>query len=119
MHMSQIIIYMTAPTDGEAHKIAEALVEQGLVACANIFPAHASVYRWQGKVERGQEVAVILKTTAERFTAVEAAIIALHSYDVPCIVSWPIMDGHAPFLDWVSGQVKHGIPGQGKLIPPL
>ncbi len=99
--MENIMIYMTAP-EGEAEKISEALVEKRLVACANILAPHKAVYRWGGKVERGEERAVIFKTRAELFEKVREDICALHSYECPCIVSWPITQGHEPFLDWIG-----------------
>lgn len=102
--MSKIIIYVTCGDRGEAEKISRTLVERRLVACANILQPHGAVYWWQGKVEAAEEVAVILKTPAEKFSEVEQAIKDLHSYDVPCIVAWPIERGYAPFLDWIEAE---------------
>ncbi|MCB1532460.1 MAG: divalent-cation tolerance protein CutA [Alphaproteobacteria bacterium] len=101
-----VIIYMTAASQDEAQSISKTLVEERLVACANILPAHSSLYWWEGKVESAQEVAVIFKSRAELFPQIEARIRALHSYDVPCIVSWPIEQGHAPFLQWIEAETK-------------
>ena len=101
-----VIIYMTAASQDEAQSISKTLVEERLVACANILPAHSSLYWWEGKVESAQEVAVIFKSRAELFPQIEARIRALHSYDVPCIVSWPIEQGHAPFLQWIEAKKK-------------
>lgn len=100
---------MTASSEQEAETIAEALVGERLVACANIFQPHRSVYCWDGAVQSGQEIAVIFKTTKDRFEAVEARIKALHSYDVPCIVSMPVAQAHAPFLQWIETETR----GQG------
>ena len=99
-----IIIYVTYASQDEAQKISKTLVEERLVACANILPGHQSLYWWEGKVEEGQEVAVIYKTQDERFDAVKERILALHSYDVPCIVSWPIGQGHEAFLQWIEAE---------------
>jgi len=104
--MAHIIIYVTYPDKEEAQKISEALVDSRLVACANMFAPHDSMYWWGGKVECAQEVAVIYKTTSEQFEAVETKIKALHSYDVPCIVSWAIEKGHKPYLDWVNLETR-------------
>lgn len=97
-----IIIYMTAPTAGEAERIAAALLDENLVACANIMASHTALYRWKGNMERGQEVAVIMKTRAALFNKAKETIARLHSYECPCIVSWPIEKGHAPFLEWIK-----------------
>ncbi len=102
--MTAIIIYITCPED-KAQIIAKALVEKRMVACANIMPAHRAVYRWEGEVETGRECAIILKTRADMFEAVEEEVKALHPYECPCIVSWPIGKGHAAFLRWIDEEV--------------
>lgn len=100
--MEFIIIYVTLPSQGESEEIAAALLDKKLIACANIFPPHTALYRWQGETGRAQEHAVIMKTRAELFEKVKEAILGLHSYECPCIVSWPIENGHAPFLRWIG-----------------
>jgi len=94
-------VYVTAASRDEADKIAGAVVEERLAACANIFPGVQSVYRWQGKVERAEECALVIKTTAEGFAALEARVKELHSYECPCIVAWPVVAGNAEYLEWV------------------
>jgi periplasmic divalent cation tolerance protein len=102
--MTFIIIYMTAPTAEEAEKIAGALLAEKLIACANIMAPHTALYRWEGRAERTQEFAVIMKTRADLFEIVKKEIITLHSYECPCIVSWPIEKGHEDFLHWVAAE---------------
>ena len=102
--MSYFTVYTTFPNLAEAQKIAQHLLEQRLVACANIMAPHQSLYWWQGKIETAQEVAVIFKTRADLFENVAAAIKSLHSYDVPCIVALPIAAGHEPFLEWIEAE---------------
>jgi len=99
-------VYITAASLAEAQKIAYALVEARLSACANIFTGVHSVYRWQGQVETAEEVAMIVKTRAEDFAAVERKVKELHSYACPCIVAWPIEAGHQPYLDAVDKETK-------------
>lgn len=98
-------VYVTCANRDEAHRIADAVVGEGLAACANIWPAHEAVYRWQGEVCRANETAMILKTTREGYDALERRIKALHSYDVPCVVAWDIQRGSADFLDWIKNNV--------------
>ena len=104
--MTAISVYITAPTDAEAHTIAEALVKERLAACANILAPMRSIYHWQGRVEEEVETALIIKTREELFSAVEARVRELHSYDTPCIVALPIHLGYQPYLDWILEETK-------------
>ncbi len=88
----------------EARRIAKTLVEENLVACANIFPI-ISVYQWNG-VQESPEVAVILKTESGKIKDVEIRVKQLHSYEVPCIISFDIKYGSKEFLDWISESVR-------------
>lgn len=99
--MSAMMVYCTCPNQEEADRIASKLVESRLAACANIMSPHQSVYRWEGKIEREQEVVVILKTTEDHYSELEQTILSEHSYDCPCIVAWPIERGVDGFLDWI------------------
>ncbi|MEM3086811.1 MAG: divalent-cation tolerance protein CutA [Halobacteria archaeon] len=93
-------VFVTAGTPAEARRLARALVERRLAACVNLHPVR-SVYRWKGKVEEAREVALTAKTTRASFPALRAAILELHSYEVPCILALPVAEGHAPYLQWV------------------
>ncbi len=99
-------VYVTFESESEANKIAKRIVELRLSSCANIFPAHKSIYWWEGELQNSSECAAIFKTTAQKFNALKDEIIELHSYDVPCIVALPIEKGHEPFLNWIDGQTK-------------
>jgi periplasmic divalent cation tolerance protein len=102
--MSHLSVYITAPDYDLAVKIARALVDDQLAACVNILGETTSVYRWQGEIREEGEVALIAKTTSAQFPAVAERVKALHPYDVPCIVAWPIVAGHQPYLDWISAE---------------
>lgn len=99
-------LYMTAADQDEAARIVSALLEEKLIACGNILPGVRSLYRWQGAVEDDAEVAVIMKTRAARAEAAIARIVALHSYDTPCVTAWPVAAGNAAYLDWVEGETQ-------------
>lgn len=88
----------------EAEKLGALIVENRLAACANILPGMKSVYQWKGKIEHGEEVVLIAKTRTELVPALTNAIVAAHSYEVPCVVSWPIENGHPPFLSWIDSE---------------
>lgn len=97
-------VYITAPDMQTAETIGAYLVENHLAACANILPGMQSIYRWQGKVERGQEVVLIAKTTQNRVEEVIGAVKSLHPYECPCIVSLPVEGGFPPYLKWIEDQ---------------
>ncbi|QJT10666.1 divalent-cation tolerance protein CutA [Oceanidesulfovibrio marinus] len=104
--MSQLIVYMTAGSLDEARRIAGMLVEKRLAACCNIFESMHAVFWWEGAVQSEQETAFIAKTTTDRFDDLKAAVLEAHSYDVPCIVALPIVDGNPEFLDWIVEQTR-------------
>lgn len=99
------IVLSTAGSREEAEKIAHALVERRLAACANIVGPIHSVYRWQGKVETAAEHLLIIKTTAQMFAAVSKAIRELHSYELPECIQLPIESGSAEYLRWIADSV--------------
>lgn len=99
-------IYTPCKDMGEAQKIGSALVEEKLVACANIFPGMISIYAWQGEVEQAQEVVLVMKSTGALFSQIEQRIQALHSYEIPCIIALPIQQGNDAYLSWIKNAVK-------------
>ena len=104
--MSVVSVYAIFASAEEAERIGRAVVEERLAACINILPGVRSIYRWQGAVESADEVAAILKTTAAGADPLITRIAGLHSYDVPCIVTWPIDKMLASYADWIEGNVS-------------
>lgn len=100
------IVLSTAGSEDEARKIAQALVDRRLAACVNIVPQIESIYRWQGKVESSREWLLLIKTTAERFPAVRAAIQELHSYELPECIAITVEQGSADYLQWVDDSLQ-------------
>lgn len=96
-----VTVYATFADGDEAARIARAVVEDRLAACANILGGCRSIYRWQGEVEEAAEVAALFKTRAETAPALIARIAELHSYDVPAAVVWPIADALGDYAAWV------------------
>ncbi len=94
-------IYITAKDESEARSLGQILVGERLIACVNYFPVR-SIYWWQGKVEQSGEMALIAKTRAELVDRLIQRVKELHSYEVPCIVSWVIEKGNPAFLDWIG-----------------
>ena len=97
-----IVVFMTAANGEEATRLAEMLVGAHLAACVQILPEMESVYRWQGKIERQSEILLLAKTTRAKFADLEREVRALHSYDTPEIIAVPVVDGSAPYLDWLT-----------------
>lgn len=100
------VVLVTAPSMEKAAEIARTLVDESLIACANLIPGVRSIYRWKGELCDEAEVLVVMKTRTERFAAVEARVRALHMYEVPEILQLPVEAGHQPYLDWVLGSVR-------------
>jgi periplasmic divalent cation tolerance protein len=92
-------VYAVFADAAEAERIAETVVTEGFAACANILAPCRSIYRWQGAIERAEEVPALFKTA--RPDMLIARIAALHSYDVPAAIAWPIGEAHGPYADWV------------------
>ena len=104
--MSVVSVYAIFASAEEAERIGRTVVEERLAACINILPDVRSIYRWQGAVDSADEVEAVLKTTAAGADALITRIAGLHSYDVPCIVTWPIDKVLASYADWVEGSVS-------------
>ena len=103
--MTEIVsVYAVFANAEEAGRIARTLVEERLAACANILGPCRSIYRWQGRIEEADEVAAIFKTSAASAPALVDRIAALHSYEVPAIVIWPIDDAPRAYADWVRAE---------------
>lgn len=103
--MSVVSIYAVFADAEEAERIGRTVVEERLAACINIFAPVQSIYPWNGAVETTDEVAAILKTHHWRVDALMERIAELHSYDVPCIVAWPVEKVVGRYADWVEDSV--------------
>ena len=101
-----IFILVTCADTAQAEDMAYKLVEDRLAACVQVMPPHKSVYTWQGQVQSAAEVNLLIKTQSTLFDAVKAVVLRMHSYEVPCIVSWRVEDGHRPYLEWLAAQTS-------------
>jgi periplasmic divalent cation tolerance protein len=104
--MAACFCYMTAGSRDEALRIARALVEERLAACANLLEGMTSVYRWQGRIEEDDEVVLIAKTRDDLVDRLVERVKALHSYDCPCVVALPITDGNPEFIAWIGAETE-------------
>ena len=99
------LIYITAPTKKEAKAIAEILISEKLAACCNIFKID-SLYWWQGKIEKSKEYGIFVKTRKILVKKIIKRVKEIHSYSVPCIISFNIEEGNKDFLTWIEKSTK-------------
>ena len=98
--MRLIMAYITARDARQARAMGKTLVRERLAACANILSGMDSFYFWEGRLCRGREAVLIVKTRAALLERLVARVKKLHSYSVPCIVAWPITGGNRDFIAW-------------------
>ncbi|MGH7990756.1 MAG: divalent-cation tolerance protein CutA [Limisphaerales bacterium] len=95
------IVLVTAPDLKMARALAKATLQARLIACANLVPKVESHHWWQGKIESGAEVLLILKTPKSKLAALEKLILARHPYDTPEFLVLPLSAGSKKYLDWL------------------
>ncbi|HMU74181.1 MAG TPA: divalent-cation tolerance protein CutA [Elusimicrobiota bacterium] len=103
--MKPVLLLVSAPKGPAGRRLARALVEERLAACVTAVPGAASVYRWKGRVERTAEELLFIKSARPRLPALFRRIKALHPYDVPEILVWPVAGGNADYLAWLGAAV--------------
>ena len=111
MSEEAIVVLCTVPPDFDAEGLAKDLVERSLAACVQVGPRVASFYKWQGSLERSDERLLLIKSQRARFPALEAAIRAVHPYEVPEIVALTVSDSHAPYLAWIAEGTRGATSG--------
>ncbi len=99
-----LIAFVTCP-EGKGRELAHTVITEKLAACVNIVPSIRSIYQWQGKIEDEGEELLIVKTQKEKWKEFETRMKAIHPYEVPEIICFPIEDGYAPYLNWLKSSV--------------
>ena len=99
-----IIVFVTVGKEKEAHLIARTLVNESLAACVGMVP-QKSIYCWKGETIEDQEILLIIKTQRTQFAGLRDRVLALHSYEVPEIISIAIQEGHGAYLEWIAANV--------------
>ena len=99
------LVLVTTPDLKTARALAKAALKARLIACANLIPKIESHYRWQGKIESGAEVLLILKTQKSRLAALEKLIVARHPYDTPEFLVLPLRAGNRKYLAWLAASL--------------
>jgi len=103
-----VVVLITAGSQEEASRIADALVTELLAACVNVLPGVTSVFRWEEEVQREEEWLLVAKSTRDVLEDLVRCVRALHSYDLPEIVALPVVGGSEAYLRWVAGEVHGG-----------
>lgn len=106
-----VVILVTAPDETVAAQIGRQLLEERLVACANIVPGLKSIYRWEGAVEEADEVLVLLKAREADVKRVATRVQELHPYSVPEVVATRVVDGLSDYLTWVHAETERSDAG--------
>lgn len=100
-----LVVLVTVDSLGSAESIAETLVRERLCACVNIVPSITSIYVWQGEIKSEGEILLILKTSIEKYKALEKRVLELHPYEVPEVIALPISEGSESYLRWLKQTV--------------
>ena len=106
--MSALLVLTNVPQRAAAERLADLLVEKKLAACVNILAPCRSVYRWKGAVQHDEEHPLLIKTTAERYAALEQTIRAEHPYELPEIIAVSLERGLPEYLQWVAAETSGG-----------
>ena len=97
-----ILVLTSLPDADAARTLARNLVAGRLAACVNIGMPFESMYHWKGQIETTREVPLAIKTRALLYSRVEAAVLAVHPYELPEVIAVPLTHGLAPYLDWIA-----------------
>ena len=107
-----VLVYTTFPSLASAEEAGRAVVEARLAACVNILPGMVSWYEWQGRLERGEETVMIVKTRRELAESAMAAVRARHPYEVPALLLLPVLGGSESYCGWILAQTEAGAAGR-------
>lgn len=101
----KIIVLSTCSSEREARLIARQLIENKLAACVNITPGISSIYRWKGTIQEDSECLLLIKSRRDLFEQLRSELVKIHSYDVPEIVAFSMVDGSEAYLNWMDQEL--------------
>ncbi len=99
-----IVAYITAASETQARRIARRLLQNEMVACANIVPVN-SMFLWKGDIQEEEEVLIVLKTRVDKFDQIVDMVKSIHTYDTPEIIALPILLGSRDYLKWIDDEI--------------
>lgn len=100
------VVLVTAPDQETARQLAHTLLKEKHCACVNLIPQVQSLYHWQGKIQQDQEILMLIKTSKEKYAALEQRISELHPYDTPEVIALDVAQGSQKYLNWISETLK-------------
>jgi periplasmic divalent cation tolerance protein len=106
MNSEYIIVLVTTANKVEAEKIAQTLLKERLIACANILNPVTSLFFWSGKIDKAEECLMVMKSRRDLFAELAECLKGLHSYEVPEVLAIPIVEGSAAYLAWMGEVLK-------------
>ena len=102
-----VLILVTTANKAEAEQISQHLVEEKLIACCNIVTPISSIFHWKGKIEKEQELLMIIKSVSNNFDKIVQKVKKLHSYETPEIIALPIILGSEDYLNWIKNEITY------------
>lgn len=109
MKSDYIQVLVSCESTEQAKTMADVLLKEHLIACAQIVPKVESLYRWQGQIETAEECLMLLKTIAAHYDLIEQIIKKRHNYATPEIIAVPLIGGSTEYLDWINEQTEQKI----------
>ena len=106
MEHSYVVVLVTTGNKEEAEKIVYSLLEEKLIACANMIGPVSSAFRWAGDIERVEEHVILMKSRLDLFEKLSETVKALHSYEVPEIIALPIVNGSSTYMEWPASCLR-------------
>ena len=106
MEKTYVVVLVTVSNREEAEKIAQCLLDERLIACANIIGPASSFFTWKGKIEKAEEHLLLMKSRLDFFEKLSEKVKALHSYEVPEIIALPIIKGFDAYLEWLNNSLR-------------
>ena len=101
VHSPYMQVYVTVPSQDVADTLAASIINQKLAACVNIIPGLQSVYFWEGKVAKDQELLLMIKTQSSLVPRLAEHVRKHHPYDEPEAIAVPITGGSSSYIQWI------------------
>jgi len=103
-----LIVFTTFSNEDDAARVTRALIEERLIACANLLPGARSLYRWKEGIEDRQEVLVLMKSRKQDWSALISRLHELHPYETPECVAVRVAAGAPKYMEWLESALSPG-----------
>jgi periplasmic divalent cation tolerance protein len=102
------LLWCPFPDEEEARRVAGQLLDEKLIACANIIPGMVSLYEWQGERGEASEVGTLFKTDQALVPALIERLERLHSYETASITAWDANASSKATAEWLGSLLNYG-----------